>query len=982
MAVVAASPPRVAVCLVGALRNFHQTWPSIRHNLVVPTAAAVFVTISNQQDAATGSRSHQPAEHMTLDRLASIIGSRLHGAVVMSDEDLTPAKVASWAGKAASEARKSHYQWQYYLKRWACNRLVAEYVGLAYEIVVTMRPDLFVFEPWRFSIQNEHLHRQRDEAEPDHRNRHERPYLLQVGNGSAVAFGEAELIMNDFTSGCINDWVAVSTLRTSTTIEQLIHHMHSADTFMPCHARPPSMVLKSGEIMLGSFLWRAGVERRLHPLHIELARTLEWNHDQIGPYVDSAHYVRHNSRQWGGAWNRYCVDAAYERFGDAFVLEDDGSRPQVAESRLLPAITTPFSNILDNTSIHFLNCQVPVEVAPPCNDTVDLMQPLVPCTRMRLGQRLSPIGKGQPFPTACNGQCESLPNATYVINAAMVPAVVLPAPAASKPEHPYATHSHRPGRRLSLLSGPRLQHLEHIEGKLKPPLGVAVTKERCLVLRGERPYEHARIRVCRRGVKEGRVEVSHAFDDDDLDHWMVLRVSGPHPQTALFTQDPALPSRERNPWTARFRLCQPGTYTIHVRALLREPWLDWASSFTWKSRLNHTPCAARWGEGVLLDNHAFHHDRAATESCSAGLWSWASSDARHSAIGAAMLQRITPSPHPNATHLAGIFDGLQYIEASTAPALIAPPAVQATSPRASPPVICLLGDSQMRTLTDSLTGLQDPFPQNSVNPMACSYRGSAQNLISSKACPPQKMVGFHYCTRKLWNCTAVLEYYKAVYGAPHDDRSGKLHDRSRVDGNLNSTWQSTLKLRDHLGERCTAVLYNSGQWWASWKLKPDDLDKYHTQWKVGKAEPYTPTQYAQAVLMRQIAALKDLNARWPDLRVAWLATNPYPINVGGAGYMRHPAQHYDMSRCPPKERRFPHLLAAYNNEARRICAAHGVSFLDTWDITLPLFDISADGAHFALRHSPIAKAQATRILAWALGTQSPSRGLVVPHRKD
>ena len=158
-------------------------------------------------------------------------------------------------------------------------------------------------------------------------------------------------------------------------------------------------------------------------------------------------------------------------------------------------------------------------------------------------------------------------------------------------------------------------------------------------------------------------------------------------------------------------------------------------------------------------------------------------------------------------------------------------------------------------------------------------------------------------------------------------------------------------LADRLGERCSAILVNSGQWWAASKRKP------HPPY-----EPRTPSSYAREV-GSQMAHLAAISRKW-SVPVAWLATNPFPMNAGGPNYMSSRARVYDMSACPPQERRFPHVLRGYNEAARLAAAEHGVTYLDTWEIALPLFDLSADSSHYAWGASPVARPQAARALNW------------------
>ena len=111
-------PPRIALCLAGALREFHLTWPAVNHNLVIPTNASVFVVTSCEQDAFAGSRTHRiRAQRQALEELHNTIGRPFRGGAVWGDSELATRN--EWAGVAALNASRVLYLWPYFLKRWA-----------------------------------------------------------------------------------------------------------------------------------------------------------------------------------------------------------------------------------------------------------------------------------------------------------------------------------------------------------------------------------------------------------------------------------------------------------------------------------------------------------------------------------------------------------------------------------------------------------------------------------------------------------------------------------------------------------------------------------------------------------------------------------------------------------------------------------------------------------------------------------------------
>ena len=423
------------------------------------------------------------------------------------------------------------------------------------------------------------------------------------------------------------------------------------------------------------------------------------------------------------------------------------------------------------------------------------------------------------------------------------------------------------------------------------------------------PTTAAGIRVCVHN-RVGRVEVT---SDDELDRWLVLRVGGPHPQISLFER-----TAPRS-WRANFKLCRAGRYTIHVRAMMaQQPWLEWSAN--WTAHPTRPPCAGPWYAGVLLPQHIIEHDGAAsTTSCAGGLWSWPDSNEYRSAAGT-MLEQITPAPHPNRTSLQTLFGSLRFTEPSPrrANAALTPPPIQPPANNAaSSLIICVVGDSQMRTLADGI-----------VQHLVESGKGGCSCSVPKKplAACPKNPTGAQTCKRIVCagsTQNVSVHYFRASYG-------------NELATQLPFTGRPTLT--EHLGRQCSVALFNSGQWWASWKKKPKPP---HTA--------LAPGEYATHVeaLMAQLKTIR--------VPVAWVATNPYPINAGGPDYTWSRARPYDMSLCPPGERRFLHVLQAYNRHAKRLAAVHGLDFVDTWQIALPLFDVSADGAHYAWLASPVGK---------------------------
>ena len=411
--------PHVALCLAGAPRDFAHAWPSVRRNVVEPNGASVFIVISNQLRAGAGSRRAYAMDHLPFQKLVEIVGSPLRAAAVWQDEELAPSNITLWAGRAAANAATptmhgNVYSWQYFLKRWACIGLVTADVQGPYDVVITMRPDLFVFQPWHL-----HVHKSTgtgraqtwvdgDEARHDaHLNQHRR-FSLTVGNDSAVAFGPHEVVMHDFTFSCTNDWVAISSMSAAMTMEQTIHHLHAAHGFVDCPGEQNCC-----EPLFGAYLWRIGLPHKVADLHVEMVRKLvpKDNSWSVWPGNEAFERKRRTlAHMWGGTFNAYCKDPAYADYGDMHLAEDDSTFNSSLPSRKLPGVTSPYGNRS--------KCGANVSQFPPCADTVDLQQPLKPCVRRTLSQRVAAKGQGLPFPwwhmCGDTAACEPLPNAWYV----------------------------------------------------------------------------------------------------------------------------------------------------------------------------------------------------------------------------------------------------------------------------------------------------------------------------------------------------------------------------------------------------------------------------------------------------------------------------------------------------------------------------------------------------------------------------------------
>ena len=107
----------------------------------------------------------------------------------------------------------------------------------------------------------------------------------------------------------------------------------------------------------------------------------------------------------------------------------------------------------------------------------------------------------------------------------------------------------------------------------------------------------------------------------------LLRIGGPHPQSAIFQRSAAgrQPANTRSRWVAAFRTCTPGLYTVHVLFVTLNPWGQGDLGFMKQCHIHHTP------EAVLMRNASFAVGEGAAASalsdasrvmCQACLWSW------------------------------------------------------------------------------------------------------------------------------------------------------------------------------------------------------------------------------------------------------------------------------------------------------------------------------------------------------------------------
>ena len=449
-------PIPVAVCLAGAIRNFRLASTSLLRHVVQPLQAHVYIAFANQLRPTVGDTASRSVRHtrgagdaMTAGELLEIFGSALRGSVALRDHDLLPSRVAAWAGPSAANASRGvNYAWTWYLKRWACHRLVVSSTE-QYEVVISARPDLVYLQSWRLS------RRPAEQAPHDGTSRADGMagggmagggarayYRLYIGDdGSCATFGGAQLVSHDFTLGCANDWLHVSTYDTATTVAQAVHHLHSSRGFAPCDSLVNSPTTCC-EALWSTWLHRIGVARRSVDLHIEMARILSVSCQAcaaagsvplapkgeaataaaaaavadsaagaaVAATADAAAaaagvsalasaaaerarrrpnrsgLAARNTR-YGPRFQAYCSSPEFEWFGDGPILAAVGAGAErvggsaVARTAAAAATVLAFAQFSPSAALGTNRTLLGCWAYPACTRLVDLTKPLAPCVR-------------------------------------------------------------------------------------------------------------------------------------------------------------------------------------------------------------------------------------------------------------------------------------------------------------------------------------------------------------------------------------------------------------------------------------------------------------------------------------------------------------------------------------------------------------------------------------------------------------------------
>ena len=366
--------------------------------------------------------------------------------------------LAQWAGwSAASAAGLSNnpppallINWLWYLKRWACQALVAADPRGPYDVVISARPDVVVMRPWSVAFA--------DSAGSAR-------FSVAVG-GATIEVGEGEVLMPDLLhrDSCVNDWLAVSTVGASTTLEQLIHHAYSTLAFSSenrsaCsgfqHRSSWPWAVSCCEPLLAAYLWRAGLGRKTADLQVTSVRPLDKLAPVLaGPRNGQGHSdaelvfkppIEAHAPEGQGRIHGLCAAPGYEHFGQVPSLYPDSRKVwqwervsvkcnEASQDRSGGAtscvrnLTTAWARkVADGVGTRPLRPACAGARLPACGSMADLRQPLPPCVRFNQTAVVSTVaGYGAAFPYRCGGPCGPLPNVSFDFDGVLEAALVFP----------------------------------------------------------------------------------------------------------------------------------------------------------------------------------------------------------------------------------------------------------------------------------------------------------------------------------------------------------------------------------------------------------------------------------------------------------------------------------------------------------------------------------------------------------------------------
>ena len=245
---------RTAVCFAGAWRDWPSSWSHILPNLIEPLGDVHIYAIS---DTLRFGPHGVGDTSFTVARMRETFGSRFKAG-----ERLTPAHLSNVTGRTwpeiveVQEALPKHSTvFAYLYKIWRCGQLIHQ-SGVAYDLVIRLRPDLWPTQPFRIARVG---------------SIDANVFELQVG-GRCTRFGPKAVVIHAYTNYCANDWIAIGSLKAMTVTLDLLRFWTPVSRFLSPDESLDATFSQSVEMAHNWLWWRTGTAVHRQPLFIELAR--------------------------------------------------------------------------------------------------------------------------------------------------------------------------------------------------------------------------------------------------------------------------------------------------------------------------------------------------------------------------------------------------------------------------------------------------------------------------------------------------------------------------------------------------------------------------------------------------------------------------------------------------------------------------------------------------------------------------------------
>lgn len=146
---------KVALCISGQMRSFQECYPSQYENLIQRFDPDVFVHTWSEQGHSVRETPMAKSTTPTSENLSEVIETLYHPKKKLI-EDFEPSYTDSLHGVSVPESLKLAEPISYkgalpmFYKIWACHQLCLDYAeeqGFEYDLVIRLRPDLYIDEP-------------------------------------------------------------------------------------------------------------------------------------------------------------------------------------------------------------------------------------------------------------------------------------------------------------------------------------------------------------------------------------------------------------------------------------------------------------------------------------------------------------------------------------------------------------------------------------------------------------------------------------------------------------------------------------------------------------------------------------------------------------------------------------------------------------------------------------------------------------------